>query len=158
MPPKTTIKWLFNDKWCYFIACFDCKIVVFQQTVVRFYYILSFGLPQSLSHGQYCSILPYFAFQHWCVLPLVILGFPWLILVYFSVSCCYQLFLSLLGQLQFISPLSLSNLCFTWLNSVDVSFSCENLCNPRFNSVYFSVNLSVIFTRLMIGLCSLKSG
>ena len=38
---KTTINWLFNDISCYlFIACFDWKINVFQQTVIRVYYIL----------------------------------------------------------------------------------------------------------------------
>ena len=36
MPFKTTVNWLFNDIWCYLvIGCFDWKIVVFQQTVVR---------------------------------------------------------------------------------------------------------------------------
>ena len=38
---KTTVNWLFNDIWSYLvIGCFDWKIGVFQQTVVRFYYIL----------------------------------------------------------------------------------------------------------------------
>ena len=33
---KTTVNCLFNDKWCYLvIGCFDWKIGVFQQTVVR---------------------------------------------------------------------------------------------------------------------------
>ena len=42
MQSKTTINWLFNDIWCYlFIACFDWKITVFQQTVERVYYILN---------------------------------------------------------------------------------------------------------------------
>ena len=42
MPSKTTINWLFNDIWCYlFIACFDWKIGIFQQTVVRVCYILN---------------------------------------------------------------------------------------------------------------------
>ena len=37
---KTTINWLFNGIWCnFFIACFDWKIGLFQQTVVRVYYI-----------------------------------------------------------------------------------------------------------------------
>ena len=41
MPSKTTINWLFDNIWCYlFIACFDWKTEVFQQTVVRVYYIL----------------------------------------------------------------------------------------------------------------------
>ena len=41
MPSKTTINWLFNDMWCYlFIARFDWKIGVSQQTAVRVYYIL----------------------------------------------------------------------------------------------------------------------
>ena len=41
MSPKTAINWLFNDIWCYlFIACFDWKICVFQQTVISVYYIL----------------------------------------------------------------------------------------------------------------------
>ena len=42
MSSKRKINWLFNDKWCYlFIACFDWKIQVFQQTVVRVYNILN---------------------------------------------------------------------------------------------------------------------
>ena len=41
MPSKTTINWLFNDKWYYlFMAYFDSKIGVFQQTAVRVDYIL----------------------------------------------------------------------------------------------------------------------
>ena len=41
MPSKTTVNWLFNYIWCYlFIACCDWGIGVFQQTVVRVYYIL----------------------------------------------------------------------------------------------------------------------
>ena len=41
MPFKTTVNWQFNDIWCYLvIGCFSWKIVVFQQTVVRVYYIL----------------------------------------------------------------------------------------------------------------------
>ena len=41
MPSKTTTNWLFNDIWCYlFIASFDWKIGIFQQTVVKVYYIL----------------------------------------------------------------------------------------------------------------------
>ena len=33
---SNTINWIFNDIWCYlFIACFDWKIGIFQQTVVR---------------------------------------------------------------------------------------------------------------------------
>ena len=40
MPSKTKINWLFNDVWFYlFMACFDLKIGVFQQTVIRVYYI-----------------------------------------------------------------------------------------------------------------------
>ena len=36
MPMKTTINCLFNDLWCYLVIdCFDWKIGVFQQTVVR---------------------------------------------------------------------------------------------------------------------------
>ena len=42
LPSKTAVNWLFNDIWCYlFIACFDWKISIFQQTVVRVYYILN---------------------------------------------------------------------------------------------------------------------
>ena len=38
---KTTVNWLSNDIWCYLvIGCFDWKIDVFQQTVVRVYCIL----------------------------------------------------------------------------------------------------------------------
>ena len=36
MPFKTTVNWLFNDRWCYLaMGCLDWKIGVFQQTVVR---------------------------------------------------------------------------------------------------------------------------
>ena len=41
MPFKTTVNWLFTDIWCYLvIGCFDWKIVLFRQTVVKVYYIL----------------------------------------------------------------------------------------------------------------------
>ena len=47
MPPKTTTNWLFNDIWSYLsIACFDWKIGVFQQTVVRGAYIFNDKLKQ----------------------------------------------------------------------------------------------------------------
>ena len=37
---KATVNWLFNDIWCYLaIGCFDWKIGLFQQTVLRVYYI-----------------------------------------------------------------------------------------------------------------------
>ena len=36
MPSNTKTNWLFNDIWCYLsIACFDWKIDVFQQRVLR---------------------------------------------------------------------------------------------------------------------------
>ena len=39
---KTTVNWLLNDIWCYLIiACFDWKIGVFQETVVRVCYNLN---------------------------------------------------------------------------------------------------------------------
>ena len=60
-----------------------------------------------------------------------------------------------------ISQLNLPNPGFTWLNSANVLVSSESLFNPRFNSVqlvYFLVNFSVIFTRLILGLHLLKSG
>ena len=42
MPSKIAINWLFTNIWCYLlIASFDWKIVVFQQTVLRVYYILN---------------------------------------------------------------------------------------------------------------------
>ena len=38
IPSKTAVNWLFNDIWCYlFIACFDWKTGVFQQTLVGVY-------------------------------------------------------------------------------------------------------------------------
>ena len=41
IPPETTINWLFHDIWYYlFISFFDWKVAVFQQIVVRVYYIL----------------------------------------------------------------------------------------------------------------------
>ena len=42
MPFETTVHWLFNDIWRYLvIGCFDGKIGVFQQIVVKVYYILN---------------------------------------------------------------------------------------------------------------------
>ena len=42
MSPKITISWLFSDVWCHlFVACFHWKDSVFQQIVVRIYYILN---------------------------------------------------------------------------------------------------------------------
>ena len=42
MPSKTGVNRLYNDIWCYLAsACFDWKIDIFQQTVVRIYYILN---------------------------------------------------------------------------------------------------------------------
>ena len=39
---KTTVNWLFSDIWCYLvIVCFDWKIGVFQQKVVRVYCIFN---------------------------------------------------------------------------------------------------------------------
>ena len=41
MLSKTTINWLFNDIWCYLsIACFHWETGLFQQTVVKVYYVL----------------------------------------------------------------------------------------------------------------------
>ena len=41
IPFKTTLNWLFNSIRCYLlIGYFDSKIAVFQETVVRVYYIL----------------------------------------------------------------------------------------------------------------------
>ena len=40
--PSKTVNWLFNNIYCYlFIACFDWKSGVFQQTVVRVHYTLN---------------------------------------------------------------------------------------------------------------------
>ena len=54
MASKTTVNLLFNDIWCYlFIACFDLKIDVFQQRVVRVYYILKADMLNTLvSHKE----------------------------------------------------------------------------------------------------------
>ena len=42
MPFKITVNWLFNDIWCYLVIdCFDLKIGVSQQTVVRVYCTLN---------------------------------------------------------------------------------------------------------------------
>ena len=70
---KATVNWLFNDIWCYLVVgCFDWKIGVFQQTIVRVYYILKLStcsrgcaisfelqLPQTLltSSGKLYQIL-----------------------------------------------------------------------------------------------------
>ena len=62
--------------------------------------------------------------------PLVILSFPPLILVYFLVICCYQLFSVLLGKPWFISQLRLPNLGFTWVNSVRTQI--EIISDPNY--------------------------
>ena len=42
MLSKIIINWLFKNIWYYlFIGCFDWKLGIFQQTVVRVYYILN---------------------------------------------------------------------------------------------------------------------
>ena len=41
MLSKTTVNWVFNDIWCYFvITSFEWKIGGFQETVVMAYYVL----------------------------------------------------------------------------------------------------------------------
>ena len=41
MPFKTIVNWLFTDIWCYLVTgCFNWKVVVSQQEVVRVYYTL----------------------------------------------------------------------------------------------------------------------
>ena len=40
MSSETSINWLFNEVYYLVIACFDLKIRVFQQKVVRVYYII----------------------------------------------------------------------------------------------------------------------
>ena len=43
-PSETIVNWIFHDIWCcLFIASFWWKIGVFQQRVVRVYYILNWG-------------------------------------------------------------------------------------------------------------------
>ena len=57
MPSKATVNWLFNDVWYYFlIASFDWKIGVFQQTVVRVYYILNTEPPAQVFFYKFCEI------------------------------------------------------------------------------------------------------
>ena len=52
MPSSTTINWLFNDVCDSFTGCFDWKIAVSQQTVVRVFYILHFKIyPWRWRHG-----------------------------------------------------------------------------------------------------------
>ena len=42
MPSKLTVNWQFNDICYLVIGCFNWKLRVFQQIVVRFYYILKY--------------------------------------------------------------------------------------------------------------------
>ena len=92
-----------------------------------------------------------------CMLPLVILGFPRYFHCSISPLAVAVVIIGFTGLTSLYSSVSLSNLGFIWLHSVNVSVSSESLCSPRFNSVYFSVNSSVIFTRLIFGLRTLKS-
>ena len=72
IPSKTTVNWLFNDTLCYlFIACFDSKIDVFQQTVVRVYIILI--LVCLMVNIAQSYLILHFSVN--CMLPLVILSF-----------------------------------------------------------------------------------
>ena len=62
MPFKTTVNWLFNDIKCYFvIGCFNWKIGIFQQTVVRVYYILKLveKTNQSFEENEFALLLTY---------------------------------------------------------------------------------------------------
>ena len=53
VPSKTTVNWLLNDIWCYwFIACFDWKIGIFRQAVVRVYYILRIVEKGNMGRGR----------------------------------------------------------------------------------------------------------
>ena len=64
-PPKQQcIGYLMTYDAIYPLFVLIVKLQFFQEKVLRVYYILNFGLLQSFSHGQYCSILPNFAFQH----------------------------------------------------------------------------------------------
>ena len=104
---------------------------LYYTVVITCYVVISYSRFSSVNIVLFLSSL----------LLLVILGFTRLTLLY--------------------SLVSLSNLGFTRLNSVNVSISIETLCNLQFNLVklvYFLVNSSVIFTRLILGLRSLKSG
>ena len=74
MPLKTTTNWLFNGIWCYLvIGSFDWIFCVFQQTVVRVYYILIERKQRTKIHDSYspyahvaCGV------QRWSILgPLV---------------------------------------------------------------------------------------
>ena len=54
MPSKTTVNWLFNDIWHYLvIACFDREITIFQETVVRVFYILK-NVGERSTTKNYC--------------------------------------------------------------------------------------------------------
>ena len=58
---KTTVNCLFNDIWCYLvIGCFDWKIGVFQQTVVRG---LLYPWKIDSNRGVFLWILPNFKKQ-----------------------------------------------------------------------------------------------
>ena len=86
-------------------------------------------------HGQYCSV----CISTLTVLSLVILSFTRLTSLYSSVS--------------------LANLSFTQLNLVNFSVSSKVfaiLGLTWLNLVCFSINSSVIFTRLILGLRSIK--
>ena len=85
------------------------------------------------------------------MLPLVILGFPQLILVIYWSFILSFAWLTLVHFLVTLLP----NYGFTRFNSADVSVSIESLCNHWFSSVYFLLNFSVIFTRLILSLRSL---
>ena len=101
--------------------------------------LLNIGLPQSLS-SQYCTIYIILYLSTNCMLPLVILGFPRLILVHF---------------LRF--SLSLPKFGCTWLNLANVSVSSEILCSLWLKSVqlglflsYFHCDFYLINTRFVL--------
>ena len=87
MPSKTTVNWLFNDIWCYlFIGCFDWKIGIFQQTVVRVYYIPLNGKLQKETIIYY--FIYYGARKVFCkIMQQKYFKEVWFVLWYRSVSC-----------------------------------------------------------------------
>ena len=50
MPFKTTVNWVFNDIHYLVIGSVDCKIGVFEQRVIKVYYVLKSPATKRLSY------------------------------------------------------------------------------------------------------------
>ena len=127
MPLKITVNWLVNNIWCYLvIGCFDWIIVIFQEVVVRVYYILKI-----LNTSK--NLLFFSSRKITCLVVET-----WLDILYLSIlflfSSCYLLF--------YLTKINLS-ICFYFYRNirrnVNADFSVETM--HRVTIIFFQLRV-----------------